>query len=392
MMQEAGAFAGPQHESPIAMTLCDQHVPRHPRPVFRLIRLLGWAALLVLLLPAAEPRNPEPLQPAPPKLAGELTLHAFADDMPQSVLNAFAKDFGVAVRCLPYQSPEEADANIRKGNVYDVVVLEHQLLPSLIKDRLLAEINLAHVPNFKNISANFRDLSFDPGNRCSIPASYGSTGLIVRTDLVGHGVKRWADLWQPRYAGKIGLRAQPREVIGMTLLSLGYGAASEQPQELEAALRRLLALRPAVVLLDIESEDAVDKLLRGEIAILHGYAEDYHLARAGNPSTAYTLPEEGTVLWGESYAIPANSGNKNTAEILINFLLRPDVAAQIINEKKYAQPNDPALAFVQPYLRNDPVVFPPDQALAHGALIQPLSPTGQRLYDELWAQFLAARR
>lgn len=292
-----------------------------------------WArlSLVVSMLLAACDQSAPP--PASPPLARELALHSFSEDTPQSILDVFTREFGVKIKYLPYQSPEESNENIRKGHHYDVALIENQFISSLSKDGLLAEFDFANIPNFKNISANFRDLAFDPGNRHSIPWSYGTTGLLLRTDLAGHALNHWADLWDPRYAGKIGLRAQPREIIGMTLLSLGYAFDSENPQELDAALQRLLALKPSVVLLDIEASNAVPKLLDGEIAILHGYAEDYQLAHEANPAVAYVLPQEGTALWGDSYVILANSPHKHTAEVFLNFLLRPDITAQEINEK-----------------------------------------------------------
>ena len=329
-----------------------------------------------------------PATPVPPA-AKELIFYTFAEDMPQSVLDAFTKEYGISIQHLPFQSPEEADENIRSGHRYDVVLIENQLFPALIKEQLLAEIDLARLPNFKNISANFRDLAIDPGNRYSVPASYGTTGLVVRTDLVGDCLKRWADLWNPQYAGKIGLRAQPREIIGMTLTSLGYPFASENPQELEAVLHRLLELKPSVVMLDIEAEKAVRALLQGEIAVLHGYAEDYQAAHEENPAVIYVLPMEGTALWGESYAIPANSLHKQQAELFINFLLRPEITAQIINEKKYAQPNDAALPLVKPEIRFNPVIFPVNKDLENGSIILPLSPEGKKLYADIWARFMA---
>jgi len=360
-----------------------------------IIRLWGGALMIALILASgcreADPLTP-PTPPTPPKpaLAKALTFYAFAEDMPQSVLDAFAREFGVAVDYQPFQSPEEAQARIVSGKEYDLVLIEHQLFPALLEQRLLAPINFQHIPNFKNISVNFRDLAMDPGNRFSIPASYGTTGLIVRTDLVGTGLSRWADLWNPRYAGKIGLRAQPREIIGMTLCSLGYAFASEKPEELEAALKRLLELKPAATMLAIEADHAVRLLLDGKIAVLHGYAEDYLEAHERNPAVAYVLPQEGTALWGESYAIAANSRRQYTAEVFLNFLLRPDITAQIIKEKKYAQPNDAALALIDPELRGNAVVFPANQDLKNGMLIQPLSPQGQHLYTDVWARFMAA--
>lgn len=321
--------------------------------------------------------------------ANTLTFFAFAEDMPQAVLDAFTREYGITVQYSSFQSPEEAEEHIRAGEHFDVVLVENQLFPGLIKEHLLAEINLANVPNFKSISANFRDFAIDPGNRFSVPASYGTTGLVVRTDLVGHGMKRWADLWDKQYLGKIGLRAQPREIIGMTLTSLGYPFASENPRDLEMVLQRLLALKPAVVMLNIETADAVEKLLQGEIAVLHGYAEDYLNAHDENPAVAYVLPLEGSALWGESYAIPVTGHHRQHAERFINFLLRPEITAQIINDKKYAQPNDAALPLVKPEIRNNPVVFPDDTDLRNGSVILPLSPEGKKLYADIWSRFMA---
>jgi spermidine/putrescine transport system substrate-binding protein len=359
------------------------------RRSFSVVHGLGPLLLLALLLIIGGCRDSESPAPSVPSQPKELVFYGFAEDMPLSILDDFTREFGITVRYRTYQSPEEAEDSIRQGQPYDVVLIEHQTFPALIQAGLLADLNHARLPNFKYISANFRDLTYDPGNRHSIPASYGTTGLIVRTDLVGAEIRRWADLWQPRFAGKIGLRAQPREIIGLTLRSLGYGFDSENPAELDAVRQRLLALKQAVTLLAIESDDAVAKLLSGEIAILHGYAEDYRAAREHSPQVAYILPEEGTALWSESYAILARSRNREAAEQLLNFLLRPEITARIIREKQYAQPNDAALNLLPQELRDDPVVFPSNRDLANCFLIQPLSPQGKILYTNLWAGFLA---
>lgn len=370
----------------------------HPQTVSRWHRLLAVSrhrrllavigSLAIAILPAACD-NSTPSAPPPQPLVKELVFYGFTQDLPRTVQDAFAREFGVTIHCQAYQSPEESIANIRAGKPYDVASLKNQVIQSLVKEGLLAEIDFADVPNFKNISANFRDLAFDPGNRHSLPVDYGTTGLLVRADMIGDTLRRWADLWHPKYAGKIGLRAQPREVIGMTLSSLGYAFASENPHELNAALQRLLVLKPSVVMMDIVASEAVPKLLRGEIAILHGYAEDYRLAHEANPAVTYVLPQEGTALWGKSYVIAANTHRERTATVFINFLLRPEIAAQIINEKKYAQANDAAFPFIKPEILNDPVIFPANTDLQNGHIIMPLSPEGEKLYAGIWGRFAA---
>jgi spermidine/putrescine transport system substrate-binding protein len=268
-------------------------------------------------------------------------------------------------------------------------VLENDRIPVLVVANRLAEIDFRQVPNFKNVSANFRDLATDPGNRHTVPYHYGTTGLLVRADLIGHAVSRWADLWDPRYAGKVALRAQPRELVALTLLSLGYSLNSENPQELDAALNRLLELKKTAFFVEVEAASAVPRLLSGEAVILQGWNGDHQFAHAANPAVTYVLPQEGTALWGDNFVIPASSPHPDTAEVFLNFLLRPEIGAQIVNENKYATANEAAHPFIKPEIRDDPVIFPSAEMLRRAYFYTPLSPEGQSLYQRVWERYLA---
>jgi spermidine/putrescine transport system substrate-binding protein len=183
--------------------------------------------------------------------------------------------------------------------------------------------------------------------------------------------------------------SQPREVLGLTLRSLGYSANSESPTELEAALERLQALPPNARWLDADIDSLSTLLESGEVVIGMGYAGDVLLAREATPAVEYILPNEGALLWGESFVVPANSPRQETAELFLNFILLPDIAAQIANENYYATPNEAAFPLIQPEIFNDPVVFPPNEALQHAEIVLPLSPAGQELHDQIWAAWLA---
>ncbi len=118
--------------------------------------------------------------------AKEIVLYNWPDYMPQSVLDKFEKEYGTKVIVQTYNSQEEAIGKISNGEIqYDIAVIEYDLLPSLVSRSLLAEINYRNIPNFENVSANFRDLSMDPGNRYSVPYNWGTSGLIVRSDPSG---------------------------------------------------------------------------------------------------------------------------------------------------------------------------------------------------------------
>jgi len=330
------------------------------------------------------------LPPTPPPLAKTLLFYDWAGYMPQAVLDAFQAEYGVEVTYLVYETQEEAIANMRAGEVYDVVVMGDPFIPQLVNDGLLAEIDYQNVPNFKNISANFRDLTFDPGNKHSIPLQWGTSGLVVRSDLIQEPATRWADLWDPRYRGQVGIWALPRSAIGISLKSLGYSANSENPAELEAASKRLLELKANSFLIDLNLATATSFLVSGEAVMVYGWPYDALDAGQQNDAVTYVLPEEGSLLWSDHLVIPANSAHKYTAEIFLNFLLRPEISAQIINEIYTATPNEAARPFVRPDILDDPIIFPPNEMLQKAELILPLSPAGQQLYNKIWEQFLAA--
>jgi spermidine/putrescine-binding protein len=121
-----------------------------------------------------------------------------------------------------------------------------------------------------------------------------------------------------------------------------------------------------------------------------GYAYDALTGSELNPAIEYMLPEEGALIWNDTFVIPGNSPNKYTAELFLNFLMRPEINAAITNKNGYATPNEAAYPFIEPEILNNPTIFPSMEDLVNAELILPLTPTGQQLYDEIWERFVKA--
>jgi spermidine/putrescine transport system substrate-binding protein len=347
-----------------------------------------YAGLALIMLAACGSPMPPPSTSTPLPLAKVLTLYDWEEDMPQSVLDAFKEEYGIKVNYFTYESQEEAIANIKAGEIYDVVVMESRFIPHLVQGNLLAELDQRNIPNLKNLSADFRELAYDPGNRYSIPYNWGTTGLVVRSDLVAEPVTCWADLWDGRYAGRTAYWfGQPREVLGLTLKSLGYSANSEKREELEAALARLLELKPTIIRIEGLRAHWPEVLANGQVVVAMGYAYDVLLGQELNPAITYVLPREGALLWNDTFVIPANSPNKVNAELFLNFLMRADINAELVNNNLYATPNEAAFPFIDPEILNNELIYPSNEVLNNAELILPLSPAGQRLHDEIWERF-----
>lgn len=333
---------------------------------------------------AAAPTGVSASTPIP--LAKELIFYDWDGDMPQSVLDAFESEYNVRVTYLAYESQEEAIENLGEGLVYDVIVMESRFIPSLVDQGLLASLDRQNIPNLKNISANFRELAYDPDNSYSVPYNWGTTGLVVRSDLVAAPISSWNSLWDPQYAGRVGIwKGQPRETIGLTLKALGYSANSENQVELEEALEYLMQLKShALIIEDYNSYTSAYMLVEGQAVMTVGFAYDVLEGSRLNGSITYVLPQEGALLWGDNFIVPSNSQDQYTAELFIDFLMRPEINAEIANQNLYATPNEAAFPYIQPELLNNPVIFPSAESLRNSEVILPLSGRGQEMYDDVW--------
>jgi spermidine/putrescine-binding protein len=285
--------------------------------------------------PAAQP--PAMPEPALASESNELIFYDWGDGIPPAVVEAFTEQHGIEVTYLAYDSQEEVVDNMKAGEVYDLVVLENQFVPDMVSEGLLAEIDYRNIPNFKHVLANFRDLSYDPGNKHSVPFTWGTTAFLVMADFE-EDVVSWVDLWELHPKGKIGLRDDAREGLGFALKSLGYSINSEDSAQLEEALQRLLEINQDIVLIDSYAENAVPIVTEADAVAMIGWAEDALYAQEENEPLVYIFPSDGAMLWGDNFVIPANSPNKENAELFLNFFWNPSTTLRLSTRRTMPRP------------------------------------------------------
>ena len=108
------------------------------------------------------------------------------------------------------------------------------------------------------------------------------------------------------------------------------------------------------------------------------------------PSIIYVIPREGGVIWTDNLAIPAKAPNKTAAELFINFILDPENGAKLTNFTRYASPNEAALPFIEPAIKNNPGIFTKDPALLDK--LEYILDVGDaiKLYNEIWIRVKSA--
>ena len=192
--------------------------------------------------------------PKPAAKSTELNLYAWSEYIPQAILDGFTEQTGIKVNYDTYSSNEELQAKLQAGaSGYDVIIPSDYMITILVKQGLLEKLDLAQIPNFKNIDDAYKNQEFDPNNEYSVPYQTGTTCLVVDTSKVTRPITKWADLWDPEFAGKIVLVDDEREVIGMVLRVLGYDRNTVDEAQLEEAKVKFQELMPSIKLFDSDN-------------------------------------------------------------------------------------------------------------------------------------------
>jgi spermidine/putrescine-binding protein len=315
-----------------------------------------------------------------------LRIFIWEEYIDPDIYRLFEQEFGAKVIEDTYGGNDDMRAKLQAGGAgYDLVVPSDYMVTLLKKDGLLLPIDLSRIPNLMHLAARFRDPTYDPGHRYSVPYQWGITGIAYHKSQVIPPPTHWANLFDPAwiepYTNRISMLNDMREVIGAALVSRGYPPETADPQHLAQAQASLRQQKPLLAKYDSESFE--DSLASGETVLAQGWSGEIAMAQSQNPDIAFIIPGEGTFVFVDNWAIPKGARQKELAEEFINFVLRPEISAKIVNHARYASVNEVARPLIRPEILNGPSYYWPE-----GTQFWWLSDLGDasRLYERVWLE------
>lgn len=330
--------------------------------------LLLISVLLVTGIPLFAQDETEELEPwvCPEGFEGQ-TLSVFnwstyiADD---TVAN-FEEACGVTVNYDVYESNESMLARLRQGNPgYDIAVPTDYTVAIMAAEGLLQPLNHDNIPNLVHLNEELLDEPYDPGNQYSVPYQWGTIGIGYNVNNVGEEITSWEQVWN--YDGPVAWLEDLRGMLGIALQILGYEPNSTDLDEIAAARDFLIENGSNVVA--IAADDGQVLLERGEVDIVIEYSGDIFqlIDECECEDFAYAIPEEGSVLWVDSMVILDGAPNPELAEVWIDYILDPQVSADIANYTAYASPNQTSidLGLIDEELLSNPAIYPDDEILS----------------------------
>lgn len=326
----------------------------------------------------------------PSRLDDELNIYNWTDYIDPEILTQFEEECGVSVVYDTFSSNEDLLAKLQAGaSGYDVIVPSDYMVTIMRQLDMLKPLDKENIPNLANLLPLFTDPPYDPGLQYSVPYQWGTTGIGYDIDATGEVPDSWEWIFNPEIAqqfdGKMSLLNDQRELIGAALKYLGYSMNSTDEAELEDAKQLLLSIKPFVATFDSDSYG--DLLVSGDVVIGHGWSGGYYqdIYASEDESLGYVIPREGGVIWTDNMAIPKTAPHPYTAEVFINYILDPEIGAQLTNWTFYASPNAAAEPFIDEEVLGDPGIYPPAETLDKLEFLADLG-EGTLLWDRIWTE------
>lgn len=318
-----------------------------------------------------------------------LNVFSWADYVAPDTVSNFEKRFGIQVTYDTFASNETLLARLEAGSVdYDIIVPTNYVVSKMIKAKLLHEIDHERIPNYRYMMERFRHLSYDPGNRFAIPYTFGTTGIAYNKEAYAAagsagGPGDWDAFWDKRFGGRMTLLEDARETIGFALKRRGHSYNSVDPQLIAEACTDLQTQKKYVMC--YTSDQVIVYLSSGDALLSLAFSGDAHIAARSNDSVGYIIPASGASMWFDNMCVPASAPHLESAYKWINYILEPQVGADLTNYTYFPVPNTAAATLIEPELRADKTLYLPESVMDKCDEISDIG-DGIFLYDRAWTE------
>ncbi len=314
-----------------------------------------------------------------------LNLFTWATYVDDETLANFEAATGIKVNYSYFSSNEEMMAKLQAngGSEYDIILASDYALATMREQNLLLPLNKDVLTNYGNLNPNYLGQYFDPDSAYVIPYVVGTPLIVYDPALVDIEIKGYADLWDPSLADSIVVVDDARNIIGITLKTMGKSLNETDPAVLAEAKDRLMPLYPNIRLFDYDTPYSA--VISGEAAVGYMFTTQVIVSILERPDLVVVVPEEGVGIGIDGFAIPVNAPHPEAAHIFLDYLMNPEVAAHCAEWQYSPTPNKAAEPLLPDWLKNSPVLLTDEQA-AQAEMMRPVGDTEQT-YQDIWMEF-----
>ncbi len=261
----------------------------------------------------------------------------------------------------------------------DIVTLTDWMTARMIRLGYTQELDLANIPNSKNLLPSLQDVDFDPGRKHSLTWQSGFGGIAWNKEAVPGGLRTVSDLWKPELKGRVEVLDEWRDTIGLIMLEQGVDIAGDWgSDQFTAAIDELEKQISSGQIRQVKGNSYKEDLISGDALAVIGWSGDITQINFENDDRwEFAIPESGGTLWSDNMMVPIGARHKKNAEILMNYYYDPEVAAEVAAYVNYICPVEgaqEAMQAIDPELATDTSIFPDDATLEQVTVIRSTTP------------------
>lgn len=329
--------------------------------------------------------------------ADSIRVYNWNDYIAPQVLENFTRDTGIEVEYHTFASAEELNAALESGQAIDIAVPSHNELPTLIANGRIRPLDFNLLPNRSHLDKQLLSklAAVDPQNQHAVPYLWGAVGLAINTPQAeaaygGPLPESWSLLFDPEKSARlascgISVLDAADETMSLLLNYQGRSLARSAPSRIERAGDLLQSLRPNLRYVD--SERYIDDLSNGRLCLAVAWVGDaLAAAQAGQP-VRFLVPQEGSVLFVDNLVIPSSASRPELAHRFIDYLMQPQVIAQVTAETLYPNGNADSAQFIDAALLAQPGLYPDQDTKRRLYPLEVLSDKHAQVRDQIWQRF-----
>ena len=317
---------------------------------------------------------------------GELQLYNWGDYTSPELLAKFEAETGIKVTVTDYDSNDTALAKIEAGGSgFDLVVPSANYVPIYVEKGLVQELDLAKIPNHKNIAPEWMDVEYDPGRKFSVPWQWGTTGIGMNKTLYAGDINTSAIWLDPpaEVAGKINVTPEMNDVLAMATMYMGGQPCSEDAELMKKVRDKLLEAKPKWVSMDY---GMTEKMSSNDVKATLYWNGAMFRSRLANPDVSFGLPREGFPIFMDQVMLLSDAKNVEEAYKFLDFIALPENAALISAYARYGNGIAGSEAFMPADMKGAPEIVIPEELKSKGVFLKTCTGKAQDYITAIWTE------
>lgn len=324
------------------------------------------------------------------KATDKLNFYTWDTYIGENTLDSFAEATGIRVQTSYFATNDELFAKLKAGNPgYDVIVPTNEFVTRMRQADMLLPLDLAALPNLKNIAPEFLGAEYDPAPRHSVPYTWLVLGIGYRKSRVNGVPDSWKWLFDSDlYKGRIALSSESADLMRLGARYLGKSMAGVDAATLKAVEEMLIRQKPNIK--TFHEDNGQDLLLAGDVDLVLEPNGDIAQIAMEDDDIGFVVPREGSLRNADTLAIPRGALRPEQAHKFINYLLDAEAGKHIIETILYPTPNAAAKALMPPSYASNPIIFPTGPGMKASEWGRYEGPEKARAFEEAFTRVRAA--